>query len=381
MKKLRTLVSKQRIWIASCLAIVVGLLVVSSLTVSPLKQSPVGIFSEQPALQTEYLRATVVSIDAESSTVRYIDGPRAGTIERVPIPALTTQSHREQPGDTIVVASGQQSNSVFDKWRLPQLLLLIAVFFIAIVVIGRKKGIMGAVGLGISIGIIGLYVVPRILDGAPSFWTIISAAYVIAIVSLYIAHGFHRRTTIALAATLLVLSIVVALAVFSGWFVGLTGSYDETTALLSISSQSIDMRGVLVGGMIIATLGVLDDIITAQVAVVDQLRKANPKLGVRELYKRGSAVGGEHIAALINTLALAYVGVSLPVILSIVGNQYSYSIPVLFNGEFIAQEVTRTIVSSLGLLVAVPISTMLAAVALCHWSRITAILKIRRRLN
>ncbi|RYF29582.1 MAG: YibE/F family protein [Chloroflexi bacterium] len=379
MNQLHTMITKRRIWILTSLAILIGLLAIVAATVSPFKQASTGLFSEQSNQQTEYLRATVLSIDTETSTVKYVDGPRAGTIERVPIPALANQVHREQPGDTIVVANGQRSNSVFDKWRLPQLLLLVAVFFVAIVVIGRKKGIMGTVGLGISIGIIGLYVVPRILDGASSFWTIVGAAYAIAVVSLYIAHGFHRRTTIALVATLLVLSIVVGLAVFSGWFVGLTGSYDETTALLSISTQNIDMRGVLVGGMIIATLGVLDDIVTAQVAVVDQLRKANPRLGVRELYKRGSAVGGEHIAALINTLALAYVGVSLPVILSIVGSQYSYSIPVLFNGEFIAQEVTRTIVSSLGLLVAVPISTLLAAVALCHWQQITDILKTRLR--
>lgn len=376
MNRLRSLFTKQRIWIIAGLFAVVGFIVIIAVTASPFRQPSSGIFSEQ-SVQPEYVRATVLSIDTEASTVKYIDGPRAGMVERVSIPAFSNQTHREQPGDTVVVTDGQRSNSIYDKWRLPQLLLLIAAFVIAIVVIGRKKGVMGSVGLGISIGIIGLYVVPRILDGASSFWTIVGAAYAIAVVSLYVAHGFHRRTTIALVATLLVLSIVVGLAVFSGWFVGLTGRYDETTALLAISSQNIDMRGVLVGGMIIATLGVLDDIVTAQVAVVDQLRKANPRLGVRELYKRGSAVGGEHIAALINTLALAYVGVSLPIILSIVGSQYNYSIPILFNGEFIAQEVTRTIVSSLGLLVAVPISTLLAAVALCHWRQITDILKTR----
>ncbi|RYZ90965.1 MAG: YibE/F family protein, partial [Moraxellaceae bacterium] len=131
-------------------------------------------------------------------------------------------------------------------------------------------------------------------------------------------------------------------------------------------------------GMIIATLGVLDDIVTAQVAVVDQLRKANAKLGINELYTRASAVGGEHIAALINTLALAYVGISLPIVLSIVDLQSSNNLLVLFNSEFIAQELTRTIVSSLGLILAVPISTLFAAILLTRWDDIIKRLSARR---
>lgn len=359
------------------LCVVAGLLIVTAFSVSPYEpDNSSAVYTEQVA-RTTYLRGEVVAVQSDTSKVRLLDGPRSGQLRDIPVAALTFAEDRERVGQIVLVTEGVSSETITDKWRLPQLILLLLVFLLAIVLIGRKRGVTGAIGLAISVAIIALYVVPQVLSGANALTTIGSAAIVIAFVSLYVAHGFNRRTTIALMATLIVLVMVIGIAFISGWFVQLTGRYDETTSLLAISTANIDMRGVLVGGMIIATLGVLDDIITAQVAVVDQLRQANHSYGTRELYKRASAVGSEHIASLINTLALAYVGVSLPIILSIVASQYSYNIPALLNSEFIAQEVTRTVVSSLGLLVAVPVSTFMAAVLLCHWDRIAGILKTR----
>lgn len=364
------------LFVLAMIALVAGVVAVNaSPYTAPSQPKSMLSINQQDSNLVNYLRAKVTYVDAEKSVVHILEGPRKGLEQTIPIRDLQLPATREKVGDTVLIVDSQQYPAITEHWRIPGLLLLGMLFIVAIVLIGRRKGVMGSVGLAISVAIIGLYVIPLILQGAPSFWVIVSASFMIAAISLYVAHGRNRRTTIALLATIIILLIVVALAVFSGWLIGLTGAYDETSSIFAATHPTIDMRGVLVGGMIIATLGVLDDIITAQVAVVDQLRKANAKLGIRELYNRASVVGGEHIAALINTLALAYIGVSLPMVLSIVDTSYSQNIFVLFNSEFIAQELTRTIVSSLGLIFAVPVSTFLAAVLLSNWDHIKS--KIR----
>lgn len=370
---IRSTLSKNFILAVSGLAILSATIGFIAINVSPYESQPAeNMFSSETQDQQRrtYSRAEVRAVDANSTVVRFVDGPMKGLQRDIPLRDLQLIVTREKVGDTVLIADPVDYPSIVERWRIPGLALLFVLFVMAIVLIGRRKGVMGSVGLAISIGIICFYVIPLILGGAPSFWVIVSAAFMIAIISLYVAHGANRRTTIALLATMIILSLVVVLAVFSGWLVGLTGAYDESSSLFAATHPTIDMRGVLVGGMIIATLGVLDDIVTAQVAVVDQLRKANMKLGIGELYRRASAVGGEHIAALINTLALAYVGISLPVVLSIVDLQDSNNFLVLLNSEFIAQELTRTIVSSLGLIFAVPISTLLAAILLSKWDDI-----------
>lgn len=131
------------------------------------------------------------------------------------------------------------------------------------------------------------------------------------------------------------------------------------------------MRGVLIGSVLIATLGGLDDVVTTQVATVDELMNANTDQTNREVYRRALSVGGEHIAAVINTLALAYVGVALPTLLAMAvyySSQSGHSLVAFFNSEFIAQEVIRTSVSSIGLIAAVPLSTYLAVMILKKWN-------------
>jgi uncharacterized membrane protein len=120
------------------------------------------------------------------------------------------------------------------------------------------------------------------------------------------------------------------------------------------------MRGLLLGGIILGALGVLDDITTAQAAAVDELHRANPSLDARELYRRGLSVGREHITALVNTLFLAYAGASLPLfILFTIYNEVP--VWVALNSEFVAEEVVRTLVGSMALILAVPITTAAAA--------------------
>jgi uncharacterized membrane protein len=144
----------------------------------------------------------------------------------------------------------------------------------------------------------------------------------------------------------------------------LTGGGTEEAFYLQIGVLStLNLRGLLLGGIIIGALGVLDDITTAQTAAVDEISKANPSLRFEELVKRGHSIGREHITSLVNTLALAYVGASLPLLL-IFSAAHSEPLWVLLNREYIIEELVRTLIGSITLILGVPISTLLAALFL-----------------
>ncbi len=150
------------------------------------------------------------------------------------------------------------------------------------------------------------------------------------------------------------------MAVAAVSFTHLFGMGSEESLFILGDLPGISLKGLLLGGIMLGLLGVLDDITTAQSAVVDELKQANQSLSFSELYRRGLSVGREHIASLINTLFLAYAGASLPLFLLFSLNQ-GQELWMIFNNEMIAEEIVRTLVGSTGLILAVPITTALAA--------------------
>ncbi len=256
--------------------------------------------------------------------------------------------------------NGQEGYYIADKYRLPWLFFAVVLFLSLAVYFGRVKGVMSIVGLAFSIVILLTFVVPSILSGTSPFLVTFVGSCLIATVSMLLAHGLSRRSLIAMVSTLLTLLIAILLAVL---FVHLSqlfgGGSDEAVYLRLDPNLQVNLQGLLLGGIIIGTLGVLDDITTAQVAVVDELKKANASLSARELYARAISIGREHIASLVNTLVLAYAGASLPLFLmfTLPGAQPLW---VTFNSEFIAEEVIRTLVGSSALILAVPLSTLMA---------------------
>jgi uncharacterized membrane protein len=316
------------------------------------------------------VRAEVVA----ESQVKILDGNHLGRIVQL-------NDHDRlgaQRGDVVLLSQDNEDftrYSSFEAWRFPGLIALALLLVVIVTIVGGLRGFMSLGGLLFSVATIGLYVIPVILSGGDAFATCISAAYIIALVSLFVAHGFTFRTFVSIACIFIVLGVVVLLSVFGANIGQLTGIYDETSSILAANKIGIDMYGVMLGGIVIATLGILDDVVTTQVASVDEIKKANAKLGVRELFKRGYSVGNEHIAALINTLALAYIGVSLPIVLSIASSLDAFNSPYLIlNMEYIAQEVVRTIISSLGLVIAVPVSTAIAATLIHNKHKIVGII-------
>ncbi|HEV8601571.1 MAG TPA: YibE/F family protein [Patescibacteria group bacterium] len=308
----------------------------------------------------------------QTLNVKILDGDEKGkevTIQNVG-GATLNGGNGFKPGDRIVIdkttANGQTEYFVEDIYRFPSLVIATAIFLAVAVFFSRLKGVTSILGLIISIAVIVKFVAPRVVDGHNPLLTCLIGTFIIAVVSLYLAHGFNKRTSIALLSTLLTLVIAVGLAITFVHFSKLFGNGSEESVYLQIDqSHHIDLQGLLLGAIILGALGVLDDITTAQSAVVDELRKANPSFTFKQLYQSGISVGREHISSLINTLFLAYAGVSLPLFLLLTINSGA-PIWTTLNSEFIAEEIIRTLVGSITLIVAVPITTLLAAY---FWSR------------
>ncbi len=271
-------------------------------------------------------------------------------------------------GEKVVVAktSGGGDNGgsgyyIADKYRLPPMFFAIVLFLALVIYFGRFKGFMSMLGLVFSIFILMKFVIPMILAGhSPLIITLVGSC-MIAVVSIFLAHGFNKRTVISVLSTLVTLTIAIGLAVLFVEITRLFGTGSEEASYLKLDpATNVNLKGLLLGGIIIGTLGVLDDITTAQVAVVDELRGANASFGRKELYRRGITVGREHIASLVNTLVLAYAGASLPLFLMFTLNS-AQPFWVTFNSEFIAEELIRTLVGSIALILGVPISTWFAA--------------------
>lgn len=276
-----------------------------------------------------------------------------------------TEDQKVQEGQSVVLSKGTSGEitqyQIQDHFRLPGVMLILFLFLATVLFFGRKKGLMSLVGLSLTIVVLVFFMIPAIASGMNPFLVSLGGAFVITLFSLYLAHGFQKRTTIALMSTLITLVIAAILATVFANLTSLTGSGSEDAFYLTFGELAhIDLKGLLLGGIIIGALGVLDDITTAQSAAVEEIHKANTKLSRKELYKRGISVGNEHIASLVNTLVLAYAGASFP-LLMLLSTDGIQPLWVTLNKEYMVEEIVRTLVGSAALIFAVPITTWLAA--------------------
>lgn len=269
-----------------------------------------------------------------------------------------------EAGDRVVLqtnidAPPDQRYVIADFQRADVLWALAAVFAVAVVVLARWRGLAALVGLGTSLGILVMFVLPALLDGSPPIWVATVGASAIAIVTMLLAHGPSLRTGVALLgalASLLLTALLGAVVVDLGQFTGLA---DESSGFLQAFGVQIDPRGLLLAGLVIGALGVLDDVTITQTAAVAEVHAANPQLNRRALLGAGLRVGRDHVAATVNTLVLAYAGAALPLLLLFLLS--GSGLAQVITGELVAQEVVRTLVGALGIVAAVPLTTALAA--------------------
>jgi uncharacterized membrane protein len=295
-------------------------------------------------------------------TVRLGTGPDAGATAVTEIPsgpgAVTVE-----PGDEVVLLRLDNVDgpayTIVDHQRSTQLWVLGAVFALAVLAFGRWRGLGALAGLGVTFAVLLLFVVPAILDGRSPLLVAIVGAAAIMLTVLYLTHGFNLTTTVAVVGTLGSLTLTAGLSAAVTAATHLSGVADETANYLSITQGDVNMRGLLLAGIVIGSLGVLDDVTVTQSATVAELAAANRRYGFGRLYRAATRVGRAHIASVINTIVLAYAGASLPLLLLFAAG--GTPVNELLTGQLVAQELVRSAVGTIGLIAAVPLTTALAA--------------------
>ncbi|MFD8900297.1 YibE/F family protein [Streptomyces ardesiacus] len=300
--------------------------------------------------------------ECKRATVRVDTGDDKGrTFDEIVQP---DQSRQLREGQKVVVAYEPSAPkdlqySVTDINRQFPLALLAGIFALAVVVVGRLRGLMALVSLAVSFLLLNFFILPAILQGSNPLVVAVIGSSAIMLIALYLCHGLSARTSVAVLGTLISLLLIGVLgSLFIGW-AALTGNTDDNTGLIHGLYPSIDMSGLLLAGVIIGSLGVLDDVTVTQTSAVWELHEANPAMGWRGLYRAGIRIGRDHIASVVNTLVLAYAGAALPLLLLFSIAQSG--VGTVANSELVAEEIVRTLVGSIGLVASVPVTTALAA--------------------
>lgn len=254
---------------------------------------------------------------------------------------------------------GREMYSVRDIDRRASMLFFIILFVVVVLIFSSKQGIRSLIGLAGSFFVILYVLVPSLLNGYPPVLTSVVIASIILFFAIYFTHGFNRTSTVAFIGTVIAVIFTGILAYLGVTLAHLTGFASEEAFYLNFNTRgTLDFAGLLLGGIMIGVLGVLDDIAVTQAAVVSELYGSASHLSRKEIYTKALRVGKEHVGALVNTLALAYTGASLPLILLFSTSDSSLSS--IINQEIFATEIIRTIVGSIGLILTVPITTLLA---------------------
>jgi len=252
-----------------------------------------------------------------------------------------------------------QLYNLTDFERRTPLLLLALLFGGLVVLFGRFRGALSLVGLGLSLAIIGLFVVPAILEGEKPLLVAGVGSFAVMLTTVALAHGLGPKSLAAILGTAISLLLTIGLAVLFTELTHLTGLSSEEAAFLQVNEAGVDVAGLLLAGMVIGALGVLDDVTVSQASTVLALRAANPSLRRRELFGRALDVGRDHVTATVNTLVLAYVGASLPLLVIFSSTELGFLETATL--EIVAKEIVATLVGSIGLIAAVPLTTALAA--------------------
>lgn len=355
--------------------------VLAALTVAAMVVLRPGEPGDRPDLgeftTSDFVDAKVVDIDPEGCVnaapdgstecdlvhFELLNGPDRGDSTSLEFPVSATTPELDV-GDRIVLSYSAKAEPGFrynfaDRSRKPVLVWLALVFAAAVVVLGRLRGLTALVGLVASLVVLLAFALPALIDGRSPIAVSVTAAAAISFVALYAAHGFNPMTTVALLGTLASLALTAGLAVAFLELARFSGYGSEEAAFLSSVAGQVDLRGLLLAGVIIGALGAVDDMTVTQASAVSELRAADPAMATNDIYRAGLRIGRDHVASTVNTLFLAYAGASMPLfVLFVLAEQ---SLGSIANSEIVAIEIVRTLVGSIGLVAAVPLTTWLAA--------------------
>lgn len=304
-----------------------------------------------PGTETEHLYQTL--------RIEILDGPRRGEDVVIENDYLELKKGDKFYFNYIEYIGGEEVYSVTNIDRRGSLIFFALLFVVAVVAFGGWQGVRSLLALGGSFFAILYILLPGLLQG----WNPLLVSFVVASTilfgAIFFTHGFNRESAVAYGGTMLAVSLTGILAIIAVSMSSLSGFNSDESVYLNLNTKgALDFTGLLLGAIIIGVLGVLDDIAVTQAAVVSELYSSNATMSRKEVYMRALRVGREHVGALVNTLVLAYTGVSLPLLMYF--HQSPLSFGSLVNAELFATEIIRTIVGSIGLILTVPIVTALA---------------------
>lgn len=335
-----------------------------------------------PALAADSERAEVRAIESfacsgfQTDTCRRVEvalvsGPDAGQAAELELgtggldPELSIGEEVRVVAQAGPGAGGPRGSSdaplytLSDFERRAPMLWLALVFAALVIVFGRLRGALSLVGLGLSLVVVVLFIVPALLEGASPLAVAIIGSFAVMLATVPLAHGLGPKSVAAILGTAASLLLTVALAVLFVDLTSITGLSDEDALILQANQLDVSPTGLVLAAIVIGALGVLDDMTVSQASTVMALRAADPTQGFRSLFTGALRVGRDHVSATVNTLVLAYVGAALPVLLIFSSGTVEFVEAVNF--EVVAAPIIATLVGSIGLIAAAPITTALAA--------------------
>lgn len=311
--------------------------------------------------KTRVVPGTDTKTDFQTLRAEMLDGTKAGAIVTIDNDFLTLEE-----GDTFYLLhtthaiDGREFYSVLEPYRTPWLAVFVTLFILCVLIFGGWQGARGLISLGASLLFIFYLLLPGMLAGYSPILVSLMVASLIIILGSYITHGFNKTTTAAVFGMLITILITGVLAYVAVNVTKLTGFASEEAVYLNFNTRgALNFSGLLLGGILIGLLGVLYDAAISQAISVEELHRVGPHLPRRFILKRAMRIGREHIGALVDTLAIAYVGAALPLLLLF----YASDTPILLtlNREIFAVEIVRTMIGGIGLMLTVPITTLVAA--------------------
>jgi uncharacterized membrane protein len=332
-----------------------------------LGSGPTGAPGPDPAALTGYVEGRIVAL-GERATVELRGGGRVEALLPTPLPAEASLDVPTLPdyrvGERVELyfspaPDGGRQYVVSDWVRRPALLWLVGLFLLVSVAVGRFKVLRAFIATSSSLAITIAYVIPSILGGSSPVLTSLFGIGGMLLLAIYFVHGVSWSTTAAFLGTAVAVVVTMLIALYFTDLARLTGLGSDEALLISAGAAQVDLRGLFLAGLLIGALGALTDITIVQASVVRELSHVNPDFSLRELYRRGMNVGLDHIGSLIDTLVLAYTGAALPLLVLLTLNDFG--LQRALNFEFVAAEVVNTIVGSIGLVLAVPLTTLIAA--------------------
>lgn len=278
------------------------------------------------------------------------------------------QSTPYEVGDNLVVTlyedplSGNETAVVNDEVRRPALIAAFGVFLVVVLFVAGWQGAMALLAMTFSFVVLLRLVLPLFLMGQAPALALLLGAILIVPVMFGLSHGWNKKSFVAMGSTLITLLVTSFLVISFTEMAGLTGMSSEEASFLQVDLGGLDFKAILLAGILLGLLGILDDVCVSQASVVQELKHLKKRQSFRELYTRSMRVGRDHIASLVNTMVLVYAGAALPLLLLFVN--YDQPFTQILNLEFMAEEVLRILLASIGLILAVPITTVIAVLTL-----------------